>query len=402
MLRKLKTKFLLAAIVALIIVLTVIIGTINFLNYRSIVSDADFTLKILMDNSGRFPNKPGMMKPDFNIHITPETPFESRFFTVIYKNGELESVDTASIAAINDETAILMAKTVISSKITKGFWGNYRFLSATRGDKTSVIFLDCTKSLDAANTFLIVSVIISILGIIAVFLLLWIISARIVKPIIDGYDKQKEFITNAGHDIKTPLTIIDADAELLEMELGDNEWLSDIRKQTARMTSLTNDLIYLSRMEEKELSPHIEFSLTDVAEEAISSFAAPARTKSIAIESDIPRAITYKGDEESIRKLLSLLLDNAVKYSPDGERICVSVKRQGLWVSIKISNVAPNITEDTVKRMFDRFYRSDSSRSSGGGFGIGLSVASAIVASHKGRISANKNGDLLIVEAILS
>lgn len=402
MLKKLKIKFLIATIITLIIVIGVIVGTINILNYSSVIREADDILAVIMDNSGKFPSKPGHINPDFDINFTPESPFESRYFTVEMVNGKIQSVDTASIAAINDETAGKMAMSVQITGITRGFRGNYRYLMEKDGDKTNVIFLDCTKSLDSAHTFLILSMFISIMGLIAVFLIMWIISDRIVKPIIDGYEKQKRFITDAGHDIKTPITIIDADAELLEMEIGENEWLSDIRKQSSRLASLTSDLIYLSRMEESESTPpHIDFPISDVIEEVVGSFGAPAKTKGITINTSIAPALFYRGDEDAVKKLITLLMDNAIKYSPEGETVKVSLKKLTRGVVIKISNLAPNLTSESVEHMFDRFYRSDPARSSNGGFGIGLSVASAIVSSHKGKISAQKQGELLIIEVVL-
>ena len=401
MLKKLKIKLLITTVIALIIVIGVIVGSINIFNYRSVVKDADNILGAIMDNSGRFPNKPGHINPDFDINFTPESPFESRYFTVSVADGKIRSVNTSSIAAINDETACKMAISIIETGINRGFRGNYRYLMEKKGDITSVVFLDCTKSLDSAHTFLFLSVFISILGILTVSLLMWIISDRIVKPMIDGYEKQKRFITNAGHDIKTPITIIDADAELLEMEIGDNEWLSDIKKQSSRLASLTSDLIYLSRMEELEDVPHLDFPISDVVDEIVSSFSAPAKTKNITIDSSVTPAVFYRGDEDAIRKLITLLMDNAIKYSPEGEKVIIRLKKPARGVIIKISNLAPNLTGKSVEHMFDRFYRSDPARSSSGGFGIGLSVASAIVSSHKGKITAQKQGDTLTVEVVL-
>ena len=204
-----------------------------------------------------------------------------------------------------------------------------------------------------------------------------------------------------SHDIKTPITIIDADAELLEMEVGENEWLSDIKKQTSRLASLTSDLIYLSRTEERENMPHIDFPFSDLTEEVILSFYAPAKTKNIVINQTISPAIFYCGEEESIRKLVTILMDNAIKYSPEGEEIIVSLRKQGRSIILKISNKAENLSDESIDHMFDRFYRSDPARSSSGGFGIGLSVANAIVTSHRGRISAQKHGDILTIEVVL-
>ncbi len=399
--KKLKTKFIIGTAAALTIVLILIVGAINIFNYQSVISDANDILKIIMENSGRFPNKPDTDLPDVDITITPESPFESRYFTVVFDGEELFSVDTTSIAAINNEQAVKIAKFVLSGNKERGFYQNYRFMIGDNGGKTAVVFLDCTKLLDSANTFLLLSIVVSLISIFAVFILLWVISDKIVNPMVDAYEKQKTFITNAGHDIKTPITIIDADAELLEMDIGDNEWLKDIKKQASRLAALTSELIYLSRMEEQERAMHTDFPLSDIIDEVVSSFGGPAKTKNISISSRIPPAVYYKGDEGDIRKLLNILLDNAVKYSPEGETVRIVMKRQGFGVAIKVSNAAPNIKGSSIKHMFDRFYRSDEARGSEGGFGIGLSVASAIVNAHKGRISAEKQSERLIIEVVL-
>lgn len=385
---------------SLIIVITLIIGAINVINYKNVIADAHTTLQIIAENKGRFPNSDSG-RHDMDIVITPETPFESRYFSVEFEDGKLKDVNTTSIAAVDDDQAIGMANEVINSGNVSGFISNYRYLVSIKDETTRVIFLDCTRALGAANDFLFSSISISLLGLLTMFMIIWFISDRIVSPIIKSHEKQKRFITDAGHDIKTPITIIDADAELLEMEFGESEWLEDIKKQTSRLTSLTNDLIYLSRMEEQENEPHIDFPLSEIAEEVVNSFAAPAKSKEIDLNLSVDPALFYHGDEKSIRKLFFLLLDNAVKYSPAGESIDVSVKKLPLGVIIKISNTTRNLTNDMVTHMFDRFYRSDSARSTNGGFGIGLSVANAIVASHKGKISAHKDGDILVFDIFL-
>ena len=272
---------------------------------------------------------------------------------------------------------------------------------STKSNSTVVAILDCAQPLDSVRDVVFLSIGISAFGILVVLLVLSIISESIVRPISEGYEKQKRFITDAGHDLKTPLTVINADAELLEMEIGENEWLADIKKQTARLTSLTGDLIYLSRMEEKQTTPHTDFPLSEIAEEVVSSFSAPAITKGITLKSQIDPALYYNGHEDSIRKLMTLLIDNAIKYSPEGDTVEFALVKQGRTITLKTTNRAPGLNSKSVQHMFDRFYRSDSSRSSNGGFGIGLSVAKAIVTSHKGRIYAHKQRDLLIIDVIL-
>ena len=231
----------------------------------------------------------------------------------------------------------------------------------------------------------------------AVFLLLIFFSGRIVKPVSESYEKQKRFITDAGHEIKTPLTIIDADAELVALDCGENEWLEDIKKQTKRLTALTNDLIYLAKMEEgQKNSTKIEFPLSDVVEETAESFRARAVNENKKLDIDIQPEITYCGDEKAIRQLVSILVDNAVKYSDGTKSISVKLEGQGgtsklsKGFRLQVFNSCEHIEQESVKHLFDRFYRAEQSRNSQtGGYGIGLSVAKAVVDAHRGKITAD-------------
>ena len=217
----------------------------------------------------------------------------------------------------------------------------------------------------------------------------------------ESYEKQKQFITDAGHELKTPMTIISADADLAEMECGENQWLADIRRQAQRLTGLTNDLIYLSRMEEEQprLQP-IEFPLSDVVEEMVQSFAAPAQSQGKELSVTIQPMLSCTGDEKAIRQLVSILLDNALKYSPAGGRLAVKLEKQGRSIALTVSNTAAQLLDrDKLPHLFDRFYRTDQSRNSQtGGYGLGLSIARSIVLAHKGKIRAESaDGNSLVI-----
>ena len=224
----------------------------------------------------------------------------------------------------------------------------------------------------------------------AVLILVIVLSKRIVKPVIESYEKQKRFITDAGHEIKTPLTVIDADAEVLEMDCGDNEWLKDIRKQTAKLKDLTNNLIYLSRMEENQDNVvMIDFPISDIVEETAASFQALAVTQEKTFDCEIEPMLTYYGNEQNIQRILEILLDNALKYSKPGGHISVNLKKNGKGVSLSVYNTAEHVSKENISHIFERFYRLDESRNSKtGGYGIGLSIAYAIVQAHKGKITA--------------
>ena len=253
-----------------------------------------------------------------------------------------------------------------------------------------MIFVDCGRNLHAARSFLLTSVGISLAGFVAVSLLLYILSARIVKPISDAYEKQAQFITNASHDLKTPITIIDADADVLEMELGENEWLQDIGRQTRRLAGLIDELVCLSRMEEKDAHIQmIDFPVSDVVSETAQSFEAAAIAQEKILTIEIQPMLSLCGDEKAMRQLTSILLDNALKYSTDKGTISLSLKKSDRFVCLSVCNTCDPVSPEDIKHLFDRFYRADKSRNSQtGGYGIGLSIAKAIVTAHKGTIFA--------------
>ena len=416
MIRKLRLKFIAAAMLSLSLVLLVILGCVNWMNYRKTVADADAILAVLADNRGMFPQKmfpeaggPREELPESGRapkrEFSAETPYESRFFSVLMtETGETIGADTGKIAAVDRAAAEDYAQEVRNSGRESGFLGNYRFILAQEGNEIRVIFLDCGRNLSGFRTTLLASVGVSLLGLGAVLVLLILFSGRIVKPVAESYEKQKRFITDAGHEIKTPLTIIGADADLLELECGENEWLTDIRRQAERLTGLTNDLIYLSRMDEEQprLQP-IEFPLSDVTEEVVQSFQAPARAQEKKLIMEIRPMLSFTGDEKAIRQLVSVLLDNAVKYSPEGGTISVRLEKEGRAVKLSVSNstVRP-VKKEELNCIFDRFYRADQSRSSAaGGYGLGLAIARSIVAAHKGKIRADSAGDQLLTISVV-
>lgn len=263
--------------------------------------------------------------------MSPETPYESRFFSVLLgEDGQAVETDTGQIAAVDAEQATDYAQKAAASGKTSGFLDDYRFLVQNESGGIRVIFLDCGRSLSSFRTTLLASVSLAVLGLAAVLFLLLILSRRIVRPMAESCEKQRQFITDAGHELKTPMTIISADADLAEMECGENQWLTDIRRQAQRLTALTNDLIYLSRMEEEQPKlQYIDFPISDVVEEMAQSFAAPARSQDKDFQVQVQPMLSFQGDEKGIRQLVSILLDNALKYSPPADSWRCAWKSRG-------------------------------------------------------------------------
>ncbi len=396
MIRKLRRRLILASMLAVFIVLATVIGLFHYVNYQRIVSDADSLLTLLSWNSGHFP-KPSQDENGQaeSNHPLRETRRELQFFSaVLAEDGSISLYNVEKVPSIDEETAALYAQQCADSEKNRDFYKDYRYILYEEDGSRRIIFLDCERNLSAFRFVLLTSICLSAAGLLAVLLLVLLLSRRIVRPISASYEKQKRFITDAGHEMKTPVTIIHADTELLEMEYGQNEWLDDIRSQTRRLAALTNDLIFLARMEETEKLQMIEFPISDLVAENASSFQSLAITQNKHFSMDIQPMLTYCGNEKSISQLVNLLLDNAVKYSSAEGDIHLTLSAQEKQLVMTVENTADGISEETLHNMFDRFYRADPSRNSTVmGYGIGLSTALAIVNAHRGKIDASaENG----------
>jgi len=394
MIKKLQRKFILLSMSAFLLVLSIIITGINVVNYNAVVQEADRLLSVITDGRGDFPMEPDKFGDRLPSGMSPEAPFESRYFSIIMDTESTHAlfVETSRIISVDQDTAISYAKAVINNKNTTGFLEHFRYQIQQEDHITKITFLDCGRKLDAYYSFLFASVGISLCGSLIVFVLIAFFSNRIIRPISESYEKQKRFITDAGHEIKTPLTIIHADADILEMETGENEWIADIKKQAQQLTELTNDLVFLSRMEEPEHTlSMIDFPFSEVVVETATSFYALAQKQEKTLRYDIPPMLSLYGNEKSIRQLISIVLDNAIKYSPINGDISLSIEKQNNCICITVTNTTEQaLDKEQLKLLFDRFYRVDSSRNSKtGGHGIGLSIAQAIVEAHGGKIHAS-------------
>lgn len=347
MIQKLRRDLLTAAMVSLGLVFAVIVLAANLFNYGNMANEADALLTMLAENGGAFPHWESQVMKEL-LTQSPEVLFTCRYFSVSMADAEtITAANTEKISAVDETGAAEYAKAVWSQE--KGFYRNFRFIRWNGGEETLFVFMDCEKDLLSFYSFMRTSILIASLGLLSVFILLLLLSGRIVKPVAESYEKQKRFITDAGHEIKTPLTIISADADVLDMECGENEWLRDIQLQIKRLTALTNDLIYLSKMEEDQ--GHLQmtdFSLSDLTDELVQSFQALAKARGKVFTSTIQPDISFHGDERALSQVISNLLDNALKYSEHGGSISVELKKQGRSIRLDVFNTTSAITEENL------------------------------------------------------
>ena len=403
MIYRLQKKFILICTVSVLAVIALVFGVLLVLNISSMNRNMDMLADRVSEGGGRFPGSmdekphPDKMphQNDQNFEfITPETPFSTRHFTVFFdKNGNVLQTFMESIFSIPEGKAIEYARNATNGTSERGWIYNYRYKVFSTEKGYGVVLVDgsMNRSMLMQSTMIAGFV---LLGCAALVLtLIFLLSKRAVKPIAESYEKQKQFVTDANHELKTPLTLILANLDIAEAELGKNEWLDDIRSEGHRMTELVNQLVSLSRMDEEGHQMNVTVvSLGLLVANTVSEFEPLAKDRGKNLVATVESEITCVGDEALLRRLVGILLDNAIKYCDNGGVISVTLHR-GKKVVLTIENTYASVGEIELSRLFDRFYRADSARKFIGGYGIGLSLAKAIVENHKGEITTYKKDE---------
>lgn len=412
MLKTLRRKFIFITMLVIFFVVGGIIGGINVANYVKIDRETGRVLQILADNGGEMPrptDEPyepqSQPQPRTDLNgVSPETPFKTRYFTVTISGDGTYGANVTNMFSVNEETATRFAKELYDGGKTEGYYREYRYKTVDKDDGVMYVFLDCTEEKSNFESVLTVSLLLGGGAILLIFVLILVFSKVAVAPIAESYEKQKRFITDANHELKTPLTIISASNEIMELNYGESEWTKTIEGQVKRLKELTEKLVFLSRMDEDNAKISAsEFSLSNTIEEVSSGFIPLSETKNRTLSINVEPNVNYCGDESLIGQLVSILLDNAFKYSDDGGKISVCLSSSGKYKKITVENTVDSIQIGNLDFLFERFYRTDKSRNSEtGGSGIGLSVAKAIVTAHKGKITAkSKDGKSVEFCAIL-
>ena len=392
MAEKLRRKFILVSVGAVSIVVFTIALFSNLINYTQILNHSDELLVLLAENDGHFPMKEEpSLEYQLPPKISPETPFSTRFFTVrLDNNRNVVETDTGKIASISTTEAFQYANKALQKGKSSHFIDHYRYLIVDQGDRSLIIFMDVERELEMFYIFLKNSLLICLIGTSAVFILVSLFSKRAIRPIVESYEKQKQFITDASHELKTPLAIINTNTEVLEMEYGESQWTKSTQNQITRLSGLVESLITLTRMDEEKMELlKTEFSLSDLIIKIAEQFKEWGNNQNKNLHLEVEDSISYYGNEESFSQLITILIDNAFKYSPKDSEIIISLKKQGKGIIFQTINQADHLSIGNYEQLFERFYRLDQSRNSQiGGQGIGLSIAQAIVKQHKGKIKA--------------
>lgn len=414
--RRLRRKFILVAMGAVTVVLTLIIAGINIVNYSHVCKMADARLDYILagkdgidwgDESKAEPangKDAGDSQAGVRIRhfegMTAESPFDTRYFTVTIDAGQVADVNTARIAAVGAKRAASIAARLHAKGWTSGFSGNYRYTTDVQDDEIIYVFVDCSRELASFHSFLSASVAISCIGWLAVLAIVTVASGAVIRPMVESYSKQKRFITDASHEIKTPLAVIDAANEVQEIESGESEWTQSIHEQVARLTALTERLVFLARMDEGSAGfTMASIDLSEAVDKAAAPFESVAVSRGKRLSMSVATGVRAHADAAAVTQVVELLLDNATRYASEGSVIELSLRAVSRGAGkgsaeLVVSNAVDELPEGDLDRLFDRFYRADVSRSSKtGGSGVGLSVVRAIAEAHGGSASVCGHGN---------
>lgn len=401
MIGSLRRKFISISMISIFIVFSCIFISLMVFTKIQTNRSVDMLVDTISSNDGVFPkfdpSKQRMLvQMPYSDVITEETQFSTRFFSV-WLDDEKQIVNTNmdSVSTITEQDVEDYTDKVLKRGKERGWIGDYRYRIMDTEDGTTVVFVNGNTYNNTSNRLLFTALLVLLGSASLILILTVVVSKRAVRPVAESYEKQRQFITDANHELKTPLTLILSNLDIVESELGKNEWLDDIRSEGERMGLLINQLVTLSRMDESTDSVmREEFNLSSAVADTVSEFESLAEERSHTLTSSINPSVYYYGDESLIRRLTAILLDNAIKYCDAGGNIQLSLTFRRHPV-LTVENTYQDVDKLELNRLFDRFYRADKARTFSGSFGIGLSIAQSIVKSHKGNIAAYRKSGII-------
>lgn len=417
---KLKRKFVTVAALSFMVVMIFIAGLIYVGNLWIVSSEINEVLTYIIDNDGELPEKNTTSsqnstfeklqksdgkedkKPVYEVlsdffglqgtYDTPEFVYSTRFFSVIYnsKSKNVVEVKTTHMASVDNADAVSLAGRIQKRSLNFGRYGDYYYKKSTAssGD-TILVVMDCTSQVSLSKRILFLSLILIGFGMVLSSIVLRALSSRIVAPEVRNSENQKRFITNASHELKTPLAVIRANTELTEAMSGETEWTQATLRQVDRLQGLIQNLVLITRAQEQDSKDsRVDMDISAAARETVETFLPVASQEGLKVTMDIPDGLHMTAEGGQIRQLVSLFVDNAIKYcDPQGEiLIKISQPKRGKYTIFQFSNNYAAGKNVNYTRFFDRFYREDKSHNTDkGGYGIGLSIAETIVEQYHGR-----------------
>ena len=410
MFKKLRLRFLLIAAGAILLILASTLGIINSARYFQTQQQITRVLTVLSANNGRFPSLEETSK-DLGNKLSSDDLRRFRYYSATVdaqtKNIQL---NTENVANITDKEAIVRIRKIVKSGKKQGTFSEGRsqysyLVTKNKAGNKVIVVLDVTAYQQSFQDLLSISVMLAILGFIFFMAIVVGLSSLMIKPFVENYEKQRRFITNAGHELKTPLAIIAANNELIEMVAGESEWTKSTDDQVKRLTKLIDRLVSLARLEEQPDMVLKEVDFSAITQDAAADFKSVIVKDDKTLELDIQPDISVKAEEKALFEMVSILTDNANKYCDQNGTVKVQLDTVGHTRKrgrLQISNTYAAGEDVDYSRFFERFYREDESHNSQKkGYGIGLSMAQSIVKAFKGQINISYKNKVITFTVII-
>ena len=397
MTKTLKKRFIMFTMAAVTCLLLFIVIAINGLNWMMLDQQSDMVLEILVDADGAFNKMDFKRPPAFSRPMNMDRMRSSRFFIVRSdKEGKIVDVNIDQISAIDQDMAQRYALKVLDTNKQYGRLDGYKYAIKQMGPSKLIFFMDTSDQSENFTVVLFVSTVIAMLCWLILLVIVILLSGRVIRPVLVGIEKQKQFITNAGHEMKTPLAIIQSNNDTMALIHGENKYNVHIRNQTKRLSGLMSNLLTLAKLDEEIPMPTELVNINEIARELLPFYIEEAQMRNITFDVRMDGDIVMQVNKDSFRQMLMVLLDNALKYTPDNGCIHFTIEKNGKFVQIIEENTCDPSLEPDTERLFERFYRGDAARTQAkdsSGYGIGLSAARAICENFGGKLNAEYSSE---------
>lgn len=391
MIKKTRQKFIVITLSAISLVLIIILGVLNLSVWGGIYLNGKNNIDMIRDKRGVVFSSGVSSEKNNKIlgSLTDASAKVSYMYVRQSHNSGLAPFITTNMSDMYSADDIFrIANTLINSGVDSGLYDNMMY-EITRNDlSTTVVIVDISNDLSIIHALFKISFVVIMFSLVLVYIFTYILSKWAIRPVQTAFENQQRFISDASHELKTPLTVISANADVLESEIGENKWLDNIKNQAVVMSDLVYDLLDLAKLDETRADMIMEeFDLSSAVLSRTLEFECTAFEEHKRFEQNIKENIRFKGHEESIKQLIGILIDNAIKHSDDNGIVRVTLTSNGNKKVFQVYNTGNGLKEEEKDKIFNRFYRSDTSRSrETGGYGLGLSIAKSIAQAHNGTI----------------
>lgn len=398
MIRTLRRRFVLTAMLSLFVLLIIVIGSIIGASYFIMEGNSDQALDMLSADRPKTPPASDERRPLFGYQLRPNpSSFMNHCVVLVDGKGEAAFINPGFFLNYDELEIYEYALRVLNGSKMEGKIGSFKYkIVALNDNGHKIVFLDMSAQAQILADTIRTTCLIGLACLVLMFIIVMIVSRRTVLPVAESIEKQRRFVTDAGHEIKTPLAIIQANVDAMELHNGKNKWSKHIQEQAVRLDGLMKQLLSLAKMDEGETAiPFENVAFSKLVEDCVSAFSEMGCDKKLM--SDISPGVSLRGNRESLEQLVSILMDNAIKYSEIDGTITVKLTAIGKKAILEVINTCKALPDAPPSTLFDRFYRADAARTQkSGGYGVGLSIARAVTEIHRGKISAFYDNENII------